>query len=308
MPKTTHNLPLRVTLALALALAGALLMILANGGTPARMLDGLGLALVVAGIVSGLRALILLRYEVEAVSERLSATVHARLLEIPGNGEGIRQVTAERHGYEGYYTWTTVTAPQDLFFAGRAVLNRIDDDTRQRGFESAERVLARRLSEGASVRILFLDPRSDIVERLATEEGQPEGQMLSDIARSVGVCGRLHDLLAYDFTPRGPLSIHVYDQVPYFAYHREDEMVVVGFYFAAAVGQATAAFEIRDEGAKRLFADHFEAVSARAQPLLEYVPDQDSLRYNRDLYKSVRAALDGRPGESKTPGLVGWEL
>ncbi len=36
----------------------------------------------------------------------------------------------------------------------------------------------------------------------------------------------------------------MYDRVAYFAYHREDERIVVGFYFAAATGQATAAFEM----------------------------------------------------------------
>jgi hypothetical protein len=71
--------------------------------------------------------------------------------------------------------------PQDLFFAGRSVLHRIDADIRARTGATAVDVILRRLKERSRVYILFLDPRIDIIARLADEEGQTLSAMLGDL-------------------------------------------------------------------------------------------------------------------------------
>src|SRR5262249_24088383 len=149
---------------------------------------------------------------------------------------------------------------QELFFAGRSVLHRIDADIRARTGGSAEEILLRRLKENSKIRILFLDPRTDILNRLAKEEGQTLQAMLGDIATSIGICRRLFDLVLQDFPALqhgAELTIRIYDRVPYFAYHKQDDDVVVGFYFLSTKGSSSAAYEIIDEQTKQVFGDHF---------------------------------------------------
>lgn len=157
---------------------------------------------------------------------------------------GIRQLSEVRRNYSGYYQWVNEQRPQDLFFAGRSVLHRIDADIRARTGATAADVILRRLKEGSKIHILFLDPRIDIIARLADEEGQTLNAMLGDIDTSLKICRSLAELLEAqykDLPPGAELSVRVYDRVPYFAYHKQDREVIVGFYFDSAKGSTLAA-------------------------------------------------------------------
>ncbi len=158
------------------------------------------------------------------------------------------------------------TAPSDLFFAGRSVLHRIDDDIRARTSEGAEASLARRLQQGSRVRVLFLDPRSDLIHRLANEERQTHGQLLTDLARSIGICKRLNDKLWGTVLPATThLQVCVFDEVPYFAFHRSGDLFFVGFYFANALGHKSGVYEAIDQITRTFFEEHFGAILLRAE-------------------------------------------
>ncbi len=193
--------------------------------------------------------------------------VHELFCERPPGITGIRLVHGVRRSYAGYYSWVNEQKSQELFFAGRSVLHRIDADIRSRTAGSAEDILFRRLKEGSKIKILFLDPRTDLPDRLAKEEGQTPEAMLGDIATSIGICRRLHGLLLANFStlqPGAELGIRVYDRVPYFAYHRQDSDVIVGFCFLSSKGSTSAAYELIDDTTKQVFGDHFIGIYSEA--------------------------------------------
>ena len=298
----TKNGWLRLTFALALVPTGAVLLLIAPGlsSTLAPLLSGLGGALIVAGIVTAFREVAILRLESEEMGEEIAARVHRRLVQVlPPGDVSIRLVSRVRRGYDGYYTWVTGAGSPQLFFAGRSVLHRMDTDFRARRLPPVEEVLERKLRDGCAVRILFLDPRSDLVGRLAREEGQTARMMLSDIATSLGVCRRLYDLLAQSPLPAtAQLQIRVYDEVPYFSYHRQGDHVIVGFYFVTALGSQSAAFEVMDEQTRSFFESHFTTLFDRSSDriILEVSPNRGTPALNQELYADLTDHLAGALG------------
>ena len=232
-----------------------------------RLISDIGLAIMIAGVASTFHEAVIRRLEGDEAAAMVAARVQESLREAPLSASGIRLVSPIRKGYVGYYHWAIDNQVQDLFFAGRSVLHRIDADFRSpsRALGTAEERLAKRLSEGCSVRILFLDPRSDLIRRLANEEGQTTKQLLGDIAASLGICRRLYEEIQQLNLPyRTKLSVNVFDEIPYFAYHKVEEQVVVGFYFSSNVGHQSAAFEVVDPQTKEFFGQHFNSIMARA--------------------------------------------
>src|SRR5438034_4931201 len=270
------NRLLRLVFSLALLPFGALLVVLTPRSQAGQvtqvgeLVDGLGLSLIVAGIMSTFRELAILRLEVDETATNIARRITQQLF--PSEARGIRLVSSTRRGYHGYQRWAVSTNPCDLFVAGRSVLQRLHGP--YRGSQGPEHALVRKLREGSIVRILFLDPRSDMVGRLAREEHQTAEQLLGDLATSVGICERLHDLLAAEsaLPPRAELHIRVYDEVPYFAYHRDrnldrqgdDDVVLIGFYFASALGSDSAVYEVVDPSSRWTFEGHFTAIYDRA--------------------------------------------
>ena len=297
---------LRLVFALSIIPFGAVLVLLVIPGPVGQLISGLGLALIVSGVASAFREIAILRLESEETGESIAERVHKRLLAFPPGTTGIRMVSRVRKGYDGYSVWAVKTGPQDLFFAGRSVLHRVDFDLKMHGFGAAEEVIARRLAEGASIRIMFVDPRLDLIERLAKEEGQTKKTMLSDIATTIGVCRRIYDLLRDSrFSPSAQLHIRVYDEVPYFAYHKEDEKVLVGFYFTSALGM-TGVFEVMDDEIKKLFDEHFTAIYNRAAEnvLLQLLPQSDVPLFNEDLNNKLYMTLVNNLGKERTDQLI----
>jgi hypothetical protein len=306
----TKNGWLRLTFALALVPTGAVLVLLAPGLslTVSPLLSGLGISLIVAGIVTAFREVAILRLESEEMGEEIATRVHRRLVEAPPTRDvSIRLVSRVRRGYDGYYAWVTSAGARDLFFAGRSVLHRMDADFRARRLPPVEQVLERKLRDGSAVRILFLDPRSELVGRLAREEGQTATMMLSDIATSLGVCRRLHELLARSPLPAtAQLQIRVYDEVPYFSYHRQGEHVIVGFYFVTALGSQSAAFEVVDAPTRSFFEGHFTTLFDRSSDriVLEVSPNRGTPAFNEELYAELTGHLARSLGKAESERLL----
>jgi len=60
------------------------------------------------------------------IAHGTATEVHTLFVERPPAMKGIRFLHDRRRNYSGYYSWVNDQNPQDLFFAGRSVLHRID--------------------------------------------------------------------------------------------------------------------------------------------------------------------------------------
>lgn len=265
--KDNRNHLIRLLFSILLILLGLSLSALSTLYHWVELASNVGLAIMIAGIASTFHEAVIRRLEGDETAITVAGKVQESLREAPLSASGIRLISPIRKGYAGYYQWAINSQTQDLFFAGRSVLHRIDADFRSpsRSLGTAEERLAKRLYEGCSVRILFLDPRTDLIERLASEEGQTSKQLLGDIATSLGICQRLHDEIQHRNLPHSAtLSVNVFNEMPYFAYHKVEEQVIVGFYFSSNVGHASAAFEVVDPQTKEFFGQHFNSIMVRS--------------------------------------------
>jgi hypothetical protein len=242
----------------------------------------------------------------------IAQTVHQLFKESPPQMTGLRLISGVRRSFSGYYQWVNDRTPQDLFFAGRSVLHRIDADIKANSANpdsSAENVLLRRLKEGSKIKILFLDPRTNILDRLSREEGQTLEALLGDIATSLGICQRLHHLLKDNYkslSPNSGLSIRVYDRVPYFAYHKQDNEVIIGFYFLSSIGSSSAAYEIVDNETKQVFGENFIRIMSDASPntLVEFDGARGRPNFNKSLFDELRKVLEEQLTKEKTNQLI----
>jgi hypothetical protein len=297
---------LRIIISVFLIPIGAVLILLNVAGAAGSLVTNLGLALIVTGIVSTFQETILQRLAHGEVADAVADRVHKHLQQSPLTSVGIRMVSPIRKGLDRYYLWAMSTAPQIMFFAGRSVLHRIDYDFKVRGLGTAENVIARRLKQGAQIRIMFLDPRSDLIERLAKEEDQAPEQLLTDVATSIGVCNRLHKLLKDFDQTAASLDIRVYNEIPYFAYHAVEENVIAGFYFSSALGHASAAFEIVDPQTRTFFESHFLSIFNRARDtwLLQIPAHRNKAELNTTLMSQLKKSLTKSLGEERVSQLT----
>lgn len=305
----SKNETIRLLFSIALAAVGALFVLL-HADTPAgTLLSHVGFAFIVAGVLSTFHEAVLNRFERGDLVAQIADRVHGKLQESPPNMSGIRLLSKERKGFSGYYSWVTAIGSSDLFFAGRSVLHRVDADIRTRTHERAETILTRRLEEGSRVRVLFLDPRSNLISRLAKEEKQSHEKLLEDLARSIGICMRLHNhLSAVTLPPASHLQICVFDEVPYFAYHHTDDQFIVGFYFSSALGHQSGAYEVLDPTTKDFFADHFRSILLRAEDKFVIRVNQHSSRSELneplidEMIKSIQAVLGAKRTDEAVAG------
>jgi hypothetical protein len=58
------------------------------------------------------------------------------------------------------------------------------------------------------------------------------------------------------------LAVQVFDRVPYFAYHKQDDQTIIGFYFSSDRGDTSPAYELIDGQTKGVFAAQFNRIMA----------------------------------------------
>lgn len=305
------NQKIRVLFSLLLIPTGSVMILLNIGGASGNLISNVGLALIVAGVVSSFHEIVLRRLEGDETAENVADKVHDKIKKAPLSAIGIRLVSPVRKGYAGYYLWAIDTTPQEMFFAGRSVLHRIDADFRVRDIGFAEEIIARRLKERSNLKVLLLDARSEMIARLAREEGQTAEQLMSDLATSIGICQRLYEILQKKILPpTARLEILIFDEIPYFAYHRVDSQVIVGFYFSSAVGHSSAAFEVVDPQTKNFFDQHFQSIYGRAcsNYIIRTNPHSGKIELNNILIMDIRKLLIEKLGEDKTIKLMKGEV
>lgn len=309
-----RNKLIRLLFSVILVFAGALAIVVEAAGKTAALLTEAGQALLVAGIFSIFMDNLIesdRREDRRSLCKEIALEVHTLLSRKPVEFAGLHCVAPVREAFEGYSTWAENHDTLEHFFAGRSVLHRIDADYQNKGLGSAEQVIATRLREGASFQILFLDvTASDLIERLADEEGQRPEEMRADLAYSIGVVTRLQKLLVSEqLHPEANLAIRVSRENPWFAYHRVDDEVVVGFYFAGPMGHRSAAYEAVDTITRELFNSHFAAAWLRAEEatLLDVNSHRHRIRMNIGLLEDLKSSLNEQLGEEEAAKLLRGE-
>jgi hypothetical protein len=246
----------------------------------------------------------------QVMAEAAAGAVHDRFCKEPPGMTGLRLLRDVRRNSPEYYSWTTEREPQTMFFAGRSILHRIDADIRVNTGGSVEEVLLRRLTENSKITILFLDPRVDILKRLAAEEGEALDSMLGNIAISLGICKRLAERLKKthrDLPPGAHLSIRIYDHIPYFAYHKQNNQVIIGFYFLSIEGSLSASYEVVDEKTKKIFEEHFLKIRADAtsRTLVDLEGARGIYKFNDGLFDELCSFLKTTLDPKKVDELLG---
>ena len=289
----------RLTFSLLLIAVGIILVLLKvpihSGGSTGELLSKLGLAFMVSGVVTAFTEIALKPFENEDANRDIADKVHQKFMDYPPVTQGIQLASEVRRGYEDYYKWAINDSPQNLFFAGRSVLHRLDSDFKSRGLNSAAERLAWKLKKGSEIIILFFDPRSKIIQRLAEEEGQSLHSMLEDIRTSLKVCEELYHILTKEnISPKAKLSIRIYDQVPYFAFHKEDERTIVGFYFSTSLGYKSSAYEILDFKNKEFFQSHFTSIydKSKRNIICELNPQSGKPKFNQQLFNELNQEIN----------------
>lgn len=236
------------------------------------------------------------------LADQVARRTRQEFCDHPPEESGIRLISRYRRGYEGYYRWIHEEEPQELMFAGRSILHRIEASVQSNSAGSVEKVILQKLRQGSQITILFVDPMTDILARLAAEEGQPRRTMLRDLATSVAISRRIADLVEQNRTNlpvKARLTICIYDRVPYFAYHKhkteKQAEVLVGFYFLTKKGQESAAYKVLDDFTANLFEDHFTALLAGrgCKTLVEFNGATGEVITNAGLFEQLGAFFAG---------------
>lgn len=301
------NNKIRLLFSILLIPTGAVLTMLQLSSPIGELISDIGLAIIVAGIVSTFHESVIRKLDRDESSECTADKVFEKIKEAPLSAIGIRMLSSVRKGYEGYYLWAMDTDPSDMFFAGRSVLHRITADFQVRQIGDAETIIARRLLEGSTLKVLILDARSEMIPRLALEEGQTSEQLYSDLATSLGICKRLYEQLDNCELPaRTRIEVDVFDEIPYFAYHKVDHNVIVGFYFSSAVGHTSAAFEIVDPKTKEFFGQHFNSILGRATNdfIIKSNPHSGKTEINDKLITELTTVFINKLGQEKAINLI----
>jgi hypothetical protein len=302
--KPTHGPSklIQVIFSIALTLAGLVLILLTPQTIKPTPLDtllyNLGLSATVAGVISLFQVLALKSSQDRETADQVTGQLEAYLRERPFDAKGLRFIAPRRQGISEYYGWCVADHPGEMIFAGRSVLHRIDKDLASREVAgSATAALTRSLLRGAQVTIMFVDPRSNLISRIASEEGQTELELLTDLQASVTICHRLYETVSKINLPvSARLDIMIYDAIPYFAYHRVGEDAIVGFYFSSIRGDQQAAYEIIDPKLREFFEHHYLSIrSGRARTdLLSINPHRSQLILHHEVFDSLRACFRSR--------------
>lgn len=118
----------------------------------------------------------------------------------------------------------------------------------------SEEIIKRRLKENSNIRILFLDPRSEIIPYIVKEDEKEIKTLFEYICKSISICKRLYNLIKdEEFGVQAKLEVRLFDEIPYFAYHKVNETAIIGFYLGFSSSPNAPAYEIADPNDNQIF-------------------------------------------------------
>jgi len=279
----------RIAISIILIVVGMLFVTLTDDVKEGKVivLQKFGLALMVAGAVSILTDAFL---ESRRERDRFPTDYIEKT--------GIQILSLIRQGDDRYHSWVVVRNPQELFFAGRSVLHRIQLDFDDRRLPSVEEILIRKLSEGTRIRILFCNPLWDAIPSIATAEGQTSEKLYNDLQTSIEIVKKLHGKLKESSQKlSGEIDIRLYQEQFQYAYHRTlnlqtDEMkMYLGMYFAKRQGCRSPLFEVYDRSIQKEFEDHFHNVFERSDRFFFYPRSGVGMMFDERLYHKIQRQI-----------------
>jgi len=212
------NSSLRLAFSVVMLLGGSLVVVITAGhtGNVFSLVQNIGLAFIIAGVVSLFTELVIERWKpnvADSIPEMIAQLYRT----------GMRMICFPRKGHWRYHTWLLVNDPQELFFAGRSVLHRIQEDFQIRHFAPVEDALIRKMHEGSKIRVLFCNPTWTLIPALAEEEAQQLKSLYTDLATSLGIVARLWEKLR-DQALQGEIEVRLYQEHVQYAYHHTRNM------------------------------------------------------------------------------------
>lgn len=256
----------------------------------------LGLAFIVAGCVSVLREAVFLPLRSGQIL-RILREVRLLLLR---RRECMTRLSGEREGHPHYHRWVLEKEPQELFFAGHSVLHQVKKDFDSRKFQSVDRVLKQKLSEGCKIRILFLDVTWELISAIAAGEGQEANNLRTDIATTLGMCKDIWRTIK-DKRLAGDIEIRTCRELVQYAFNysvcrrRKESEMLVGFYFAGILGKSSPLFLVEGEETEKCFQEHFDTIFRPTRDgskcVLAYSREGRNKEFNKDYYNRCREAL-----------------
>ena len=267
-----------------------------------NLLIYLGSASIITALIAIFREYFILKSEnedlisdliskIKNTGEEIASRISSQIMDIKDKHSGMRMISHDRfENYQIYNNWATEQQPQDLSFFGRAVLHRIDLNLKNDGLGAAENRFLDKLKENSKIRVMFLNPLSEIIKPLSLEEGKD--MLLESLTRSIGVVKRLHHLLKKDKLPhQSEIRIRVYNFIPYFSYHKDNQKSIIGFYFSASSVIPQPAYEILNQYEGRIFENFFNVMFEKGQPLLEFIGHDKKLFFDNNLYDTIYGFL-----------------
>ena len=280
----------------------------------------MGLAFIVTGAVSVFQECVLHPLQRESIEQTLTeheAKSEQRLTKLRDGfqnqltsmtdllrGAGIRMLCPQRQGFSGFHTWLLEQAPQEIFFAGHSVLHRVQIDFRSRQFAPVEKALLRKLKENSRIRIMFLDPTWDYLDKLARAESEaPEG-LRTNLAVTLAICQRLWQAIQNLELP-GSIEIRTCSEFEQYAFHhiicaqRAEDQMLMGFYFAQSEGMKTPLFVVDNERIREEFRSHFNIVFGKGQQLMHYSQQGTTKGFNHAYYEACQKSLAEHLGHER---------
>jgi len=295
---------LRFLVALFVAFLGVSIVYIVAVNPPAApigaVVSGIGISAIVTGVMSLFREMFIKGPETEEVGAEIAGKVFARLAPFLPD-QGFHMLAPERRGMPEYYTWTS-TPSKKLVFAGISVLHRMQADLHDaKDPKNIEDVIVCKLREGCEIQIMFMAPTCNLINRIAKEEGQMEQELLQDIDQSLVICKSIYERLGREtgLNNGGKLYIRLYNSIPHFAYHRDDEDVIVGFYFRKHTGSGTPALRVLDRTMKIRFEEHFKILfdDPTTPKLVEFGDHSRTPVFDHHLHQDFRAWIADRLNE-----------
>jgi len=259
------------------------------------VINNLGFALIITAIVNLFHEIFISKLELIDISKSLSNEIIKNINFNNDRNNGLVLVSKVRRGYDGYYEWVTMKGPFNMFIAGRSVLHRIQSDLNDRCLGKFEDIIIQKLRDESSIKMLLLDPRSDLIERLAIEEEREPKDFYRNLQEAFQTINKLYSLIKdIKFPHKTQFSIRLYDKIPYFAYHQVNDKVILGFYFASGLMHTSSAYKIIDNNTKIQFEKHFESIYDNSIRLMEASSKHHQIQFNIEEFKNIQKVIDSK--------------
>jgi hypothetical protein len=259
----------------------------------------LGSSAIVTGFLSIIREFCFLRSESEELSDNIIKKAKElgnsiadklvdKITELKDYKIGMHLIAHDRFSNYNIYDFEEDGADTIVLF-GRSVLHRLDYNLKKEKNKTAEAVLFKKLESNSRIRIMFSDPTSSIVERIAMEDGTTSAALYEYLARTIGVCKRLDALLLKSATlpNKADIRIRTFDHIPYYAYHRVNNKAIIGFYLSTTSIGHQPAYEIVDQNEVNIFDQYFNIIFEKGNQLLECQGSTGKKYFNQEHYNNI---------------------